>query len=82
MIRLAAVCTNKQRAAVLQEASQLVDWALCFVDWRVVDEAIGWSERADVKPRRPRALAGKIRERAEQYGVHMPVFRPEDAGSI
>lgn len=75
-MRLAAVCTSKQRASVLQEASALVTWALSSVDWRIVDEAIGWAQHADRKPVKPRAITPQVLRRAEAVGVYMNPFVP------
>lgn len=77
-IRLAAVCTSKQRVAVRHEARAVVDWALAYVDPKVLDEAVGRAELAQVKPRRPRAIAVGVRERALEHGIVMPEFWPKE----
>ena len=74
--RLAAVCTGWNRGLVRAEAASLVAWATCFVDWKIVDEAIGWAERAERRPVLPRALAKGLAERAQVLGVYPDPFVP------
>lgn len=75
--RLAGVCEYPNVDATMIEAANVVAWALKHVDWRLVDEAIGWAESVkDPKSpfRYPRVIANLIRSKANGKGISMPEY--------
>lgn len=79
--RLLAVCQDKTPGLQV-EAAAVIGWAKRYVADTVVDEAIGYCAGASTKPRKPRAIATVIRQKASDRGVDMPEFNPAIVGKL
>ena len=70
------MCTGDNRRLVLAEARAVVELAMAYVDWRVVDEAIGAYAAGSKPPVLPRALVPAIQQRVSDKGITLPAFDP------
>jgi hypothetical protein len=77
--RLAALCAGNHRPIVKAEARAVVGHLCAHVDWRVVDEAIGYCEGLPQPPTMPRYLLKVVRERGAERGVNVPPMELEEA---
>lgn len=78
--RMAACCKGRG-PKIRAEAIAVVAHCLAHVDWRLVDETIGWAEKADKPPVMPRYFVPAVRRRAADVGVLVPLMAGEREAS-
>jgi hypothetical protein len=76
--RLAAACTATNRDVARIEATNVIQWAIRYVDTALIEDGIFWAETRDGNDRikLPRGVAITIREKAHDKGIAMPAFDP------
>lgn len=76
LAQLEAVCTGKNRATVRFEAVQVLGWARTHFDRKVIEETLGYAAGLDQAPVLPRAVAGLLQRKADDYELTVPPFQP------
>lgn len=75
--RLGHVCTGRRTHL---EAVDVVRHCCRFVDWKIVDEQVGFAESTGAASM-PRAIVPGVRKSASSYGIEVPPFVPRQAKS-
>lgn len=81
LVQRMVACCKGRGPKVKADAIAVVAHCLAHVDWRLVDEAIGWAEQANQPPTMPAYFLKAVRNKAADVGILLPLAEGEKAAS-